>query len=142
MQSFANNPALKSHLETQVNFMTDLSQKSYDFVGKVTELNMNLARQISDDWVNLNRAMLQCSDPFQMTATAMSHLHPTAEHLRSYQQQLMGLLAGVQIYLTRSTESYLPEATRSARAMADETVRQASASASAAANPGAAHNPT
>jgi phasin family protein len=142
MQSFANNPALKSHLETQVNFLTELSQKAFDSVRKLTELNMHLSRQLMDDWINLNRAVLQCPDQFQMTAAAMNQLQPVAEHLRSYQQQLMGLLASAQIDLARSAETYVPETTRSARAMADETVRHASATASAAANPGAAHNPT
>jgi phasin family protein len=143
MQTYTNNPALRANLETQVNFMTELTQKTYDSVRKLSELNMQMAQQLIEDTMNINRSMMQCSDPFQMTSAAMNQIQPAAEHLRSYQQQVMGLLAGTQVDFTRSAESRMSEATRSASAMADEMVRHASSSASAAAESmGAAHNPT
>jgi phasin family protein len=143
MQTYANNPALRSHLETQVNFMTELTQKTYDSVRKLSELNMQLAQQMIEDTMNMGRSMMSCSDPFQMTSAAMNQIQPATEHLRSYQQQLMGVLAGVQTELTRTAESRMSEATRSASMMADEMVRNAAATAgSAAQNMGAAHNPT
>jgi hypothetical protein len=37
----------------------------------------------------------------------------------------MGLLSGAQVDLTRATESYLPEASRSASAIADDMARRA-----------------
>jgi hypothetical protein len=78
-----------------------------------------------------------------MTSAAMNQLQPATEHLRSYQQQLMGVLAGVQQELARSTESGISQASRSASALADDMVRNAAASASQASdNVGAAHNPT
>jgi phasin family protein len=110
---------------------------------KVSELNMHLAQQMIEDTMNMGRSMMSCSDPFQMTSAAMNQLQPATEHLRSYQQQLMGVLAGVQQELARSTESGISQASRSATALADDMVRNASASASKASdNVGAAHNPT
>lgn len=143
MQAYANNPALRSNLESQVNLMTELSQKTYDSVRKISELNMQLAQQLIEDTVNMSRSMMQCSDPYTMTSAAMSQIQPAAEHVRNYQQQLMGVLNGAQAELTRTAESRMSEATRNASAMADEMVRHAAATAnSAAANMGAAHNPT
>jgi phasin family protein len=139
MQSFANNPALKSHLENQLNFMTELSQKSLDAARQVAELNLQMVRQMSDTWLNLGRAVLQTSDPFQMSSATVSGIQQLAEQMRNYQQQLMGLLARTQADLTRSAQTNIPEASRSASAMANEMVRNAAASASAAAS---AHNPT
>jgi phasin family protein len=139
MQSFANNPALKSHLETQLNFMTELSQKTLDATRQVSELNLQVARQMIDAWLNLGRALLQAGDPFQMTQAAINGIQPAAEQLRSYQQQMMGLLARTQAELTRSAQDGIPAAGRSASAMADEMVRNAAASASAAAS---IHTPT
>jgi phasin family protein len=143
MQAYANNPALRSNLESQVNLMTELTQKTYDSVRKISELNMHLAQQLIEDTVNMSRSMMQCSDPFQMTSTAMNQIQPAAEHVRTWQQQLMGVLNGAQAEFTRSAESRMSEATRNASAMADEMVRHAAATAnSAASNMGAAHNPT
>lgn len=145
MQPLANNQALRNHMETQVNFLTELSQKSYDSVRKVGELNMHLAQQMIEDTMNMGRALMNCSDPFQVTSTAISQLQPATEHLRSYQQQLMTVLSGTQAELTRAAQNRLPEASRSASAVADEMVRNATAAGKAAANAadmGAAHNPT
>ena len=142
MPALSNNPALRSHLENQVNFFTDLTQKSYDSMRQLSELNMHLAQQMIEDSMNMGRSMMACSDPFQMTSTAVQQMQPATEHLRTYQQQLMGVLSGAQAQLQRSAEQAIPEASRSASAMADEMVRSAAASASAAADMGAAHNPT
>jgi len=149
MPAFANNPAMKSHLENQVTFMTELTQKTYDSIRKLSELNMHLAQQMIEDSMNMGRSMMSCSDPFQMTSTAMNQIQPATEHLRTYQQQLMGVLAGAQVELQKSAEAHIPEASRSASAIADEMVRgaasasaAASAAARSAAEAGAARNPT
>jgi phasin family protein len=139
MQSFANNPALKSHVETQLNLITELCQKSFDASRQVSELNLQMARQMIDAWINLSRSLLQTTDPAQMMSATVSGIQPIAEQLRTYQQQLMDLLARTQADLTRSAQSGIPEASRSASAMANEMVRNAAASASAAAS---AHTPT
>jgi phasin family protein len=139
MQSFANNPALKSHVETQLNAITELSQKSFDVSRQVSELNMQMARQMIDAWINLGRSLLQTTDPSQMMSATVNGIQPIAEQLRNYQQQLIGLLARTQADLSRSAQSSIPEASRSASVMADEMVRNAAASASAVAS---AHTPT
>lgn len=148
MPALAANPALKSHLENQVNFMTELTQKTCDSMRKLSELNMHLARQMMEDSMNMGRSMMSCSDPFQMTSTAMSQIQPATEHLRTWQQQLMGVLAGAQVEIQKSAEAHLPEASRSASAIADEMVRNAasataaaSAAARSAADAGTARNP-
>jgi phasin family protein len=148
--SIANNPALRSQVETQVNMMTELSHRTYDSVRKVSELNMQFTQQLIEDSMNLGRELMNCSDPFQMTSTAMSQMQPATEHLRTWQRQLMGVLSGVQADFGRVAETHIPEASRQASAVADEMVRNATAATHAAASAatraasdtGAAHNPT
>jgi phasin family protein len=125
MQAFQNTTALRSHMENQVNFFTELSHKSYDALRRVSEINLRLAQQLLQDSVDTGRAMLSCSDPFQMSATAMRQAEPVARHVRSYQKELLQVLTGAQSDLVRTTESRMPEASRSAAAMADEFARSA-----------------
>ena len=40
------SPALKSHLETQCNFATDLSRKLFDTTQQLSELNLRLAQDL------------------------------------------------------------------------------------------------
>jgi phasin family protein len=146
MQSFANNPAMRSNMETQVNFMTELSQKTYDSVRKLSEINLRLAQQLMEDSLNMSRELMSCTDPFQMASTAMKQMQPATQHLRNYQQQLMGVLAGAQVDLTRVAETHIPDASRAASAMADEMVRNVSPAggngSAGASTYGSAHNPT
>lgn len=137
MQSFAIHPALTSHLETQLDVMTELARKSIDATGLVAEFNLQTARQMIDAGTALGRALLHTSNPFELISATMRGIQPATEQLRNYQQQLMGLLTSTQVELARSAGSRIPEASRSARAMADQMVRNAAASASAA-----AHSPT
>ncbi|MES2296092.1 MAG: TIGR01841 family phasin [Pseudomonadota bacterium] len=126
MQSFATNPAMKSHMETQLGFLTELSNKLCDSARKISDLNVQLAQQIIEDCIGTGRQMVSAHDPVEFTTTAMSYVQPVAERWRHYQQQLLGVLAGTQVELTKTAETHIPEASRTAAAMADELVRKAS----------------
>lgn len=87
------NPALRAQFDAQVGYLATLSQRSCDLVARLSELNMQLARQTIDDMIDSGRQLAACSDPFQLGATAMHGWQPVGEHLRSYHQNLMGVLA-------------------------------------------------
>lgn len=131
MQPFANTPALQSHLESQVNFFTELAHRTYDSARKLSELNLRLTQQLIEDTVDTGRRMLTCGDPYQAAATAMRQMEPVAQHLRDYQRQLLGVLAGAQVDLTRAAETHIPEASRSAAAVAEEVARRTTEAAGA-----------
>lgn len=129
MQLLSDNPALRAHFESQVDFMNEFSQKACDTVRQLSEMHLKLARQMVEGSLHASREMLACSDPMQLTQAAMKQVPPATERLRTYQQHLLGALAGAQAEFTHSAEARLPEATRSASAMADEMMRHASAGA-------------
>jgi phasin family protein len=87
------NPALRAQFDAQVGYLATLSQRGCDLVARLSELNMQLARQTIDDVIDTGRQLAACSDPFQLGATAMHGWQPVGEHLRNYQQNLMGVLA-------------------------------------------------
>ena len=124
MQSLANNPALRSHVETQVNFFTELAHRGFDSARTLSELNLWLGQRLLEESVNTGRQMLACSDPYQMSMLALRQAGPLAQHLRAYQQQLMALVAGAQAGLTQAAEAHIPEAGRSAAAIADDMARR------------------
>ena len=84
MPSYSRTPAMQSHLETQINFMTELTRKSYDAIRKLSELNLQLAQQLMEDSTNAGRQMMSSRDPFQMSSVAFTQLQPITEHLRSF----------------------------------------------------------
>lgn len=131
MPNYTDNPAMRSQIESQSRFVNDLSQKSYEAMRKVGELNMKISQQLLEDSMNMSREMMSCADPFQIISTVMKQLQPVSQHLRTYQQELLGAISGVQVNLTRSAEQHLPQAGRSASAMADDLARNAKVSSMA-----------
>lgn len=90
------HPAMRAGFDAQVGYLATLSQRGCDLLARVSELNMQLARQTIDDVIDTGRQMASCSDPFQLGAAAMHGWQPVGEHLRSYQQNLVGVLADAQ----------------------------------------------
>jgi phasin family protein len=127
MQPLSDNPALRAHLESQVEFTNQLLHKTIETVRQLSEINLKLSRQILEGSVHASREILACTDPMQMSQVAMKQLQPHAERLRAWQQHVVAVLAGVQADLTHAAEATFPEASRSASAVADEMVRRANA---------------
>ena len=124
MPTFANNPTLRSHFDTQVNFFTELAQRSVDSARQLSELNLRLAQQLMDESIATSRQMLSSPDPLQAGNVALRGMEPVARHLRQYQQQLVSLLSGAQVALTHTAETHIPEAGRSVAALADDMARR------------------
>lgn len=142
MQSLANNPALRSNFETQVNFFTELAHRGFDVSRTLSELNLRLGQQLMEDAIDTSRQMLACSDPYQMGALAIKRIEPFTQRLRAYQQQLVALVAGAQAGLTHAAEAHIPAAGRSAAALAEDLARRSLEAGSAfAATQGAPGEP-
>ncbi len=129
MQFLSDNPALRAHLESQVDFMNQFTQKAYDTLREVSEMNLKLARQMVEGSMHASHEMLNCTDPMQLTQAAVKQVQPATERLRSYQQHLLTVMAGAQAAFAHAAEARIPEATRSASAIADEMARHAGAAA-------------
>jgi phasin family protein len=119
MPSFPTNPLIRSGLDAQVDFLTELTRRSYDAMRKLSELNLRFAQQVMQDLADTSRNILSCSDPLHMPAAAAKSAQPVSEHLRDYQRQLFSFLSGIQLELTRSAETFAPQASGYATAMAD-----------------------
>ncbi|WLI90482.1 TIGR01841 family phasin [Massilia sp. R2A-15] len=127
MQFLSDNPALRSHLESQVDFINEFSQKAFDTARQLNEMNLKLARQTIEGSLHASRELLGCTDPVQYSQAAMKQLQPATERIRSWQEHLLRVLAGAQADFTHAAEARIPEASRSAGAVADELVRHAAA---------------
>ena len=129
MQFLSDNPALRAHLESQVDFMNQFTQKAVDTLREVSEMNLKLARQTVEGTIHASHEMLNCTDPMQLTQAAIKQVPPATERLRSYQQHLLTVLSGAQAAFAQAAQTRIPEATRSASAIADEIARHAGADA-------------
>ncbi len=123
MPSHSSHSAMRSGLDAQVNFVTELTRRTYDSVRKLSELNLHFAQLLMQDSVAATRQVLACSDPLQMASTMANAAQPVADHVRSYQQQLVGMLTGAQVDMTRQAEALMPQARSYTAAMVQSLAR-------------------
>jgi phasin family protein len=126
MQSFSDNPALRAHLESQIDSIHEFNLKMFDMLREMSEMNLRLARQIIEGSLHVSREMLGATAPAQFAQVAMKQVEPATERWRAYQQHMMSAFAGVQADLAQAAQAKMPEASRSASAAAEEMVRRAS----------------
>ena len=118
------SPALKSHLEAQCNFATELSRKLFDTAQQLSELHLRLAQDLLQEWSSASQQLLCARDTGEFISLAATRLQPGSRQLQQYQQQLGNLVASANAEMNRAAESHLPEASRTAVAFADEVVRK------------------
>jgi Phasin protein len=111
------SPALKSHLQAQLDFAADLSRKIVDTAQQVSELNLRAAQEMFDEFNKTSEQMLAARDPGEYFSLTLSQL-------QRYQQQLSHLVAYAHVEMNRTAETHIPETSRTAAAFADEVVRK------------------
>lgn len=86
------SPALHAGFDAQATYLATLAQRSVELLARVSELNLQLARQALESTLETGRQMAACTDPLQLGSIAMHGLQPAGEHVRHYQEGLLGLL--------------------------------------------------
>ncbi|WP_242404464.1 phasin family protein [Janthinobacterium agaricidamnosum] len=114
-------------MEVQLSFITDLSRKMYDTMQRVSALNLRLAQDLVDTANHTSQQMMTAKDLNEFASAATTQLHPASEKLRQYQQQMAKLMADSNVEISKTAETHISQASRSAAAVADEIVRSASA---------------
>jgi phasin family protein len=117
-------PALKSHLDTQFSFMTDLSNKMFEGVQRLGQLNVQVAQTMMEETINGAHQLAQTTSPTEFLSIVTSQVQPAAEKIRAYEQHVRAISAGVHVELSKTAERHVPETTRTAAAVAEEVVRR------------------
>lgn len=125
-------PALRSHCDALVTYSTDVSQHLLDTLHQVSELNVRLARDMLGDVGQICQRTLAGGNAAELGTALGSKLNLANGPLRDYQRQLADTMAHACDDLARATETHLPKLSRSATAMAEDTLRRASEQAARA----------
>lgn len=100
MPSYTPQAAVQSYLDAQIGYAADLTHTSCETARRLSDLNLQLTRDLFDDLYLAGRQMLG-SSPLQYPAMLASQVKPLSQRLRSYQQQLAGLFGGGQFDVPR-----------------------------------------
>lgn len=120
------SPAFKSHLQTQVNFFADFSQKMIDGMQKLSALNIQVAKTVLDESASNTKALLSSKDQHDAIAVLSSQTQPSLEKVRAYRQHVQRIVSDTQADVAKSVEAYVPEATRTTQEVVQIIAKRAS----------------
>ncbi|KAF3996192.1 phasin family protein [Glaciimonas immobilis] len=115
---------MKSHLEAQFSFLTDLSKKMFDGLQQVSQLNVQVAETLMQESIDNMHQLIEAKSSTDALSIAASQAQPAAEKVRAYQQHLTNIGAGVRVELSKTAEQHVSETSRTAAALADEIARR------------------
>lgn len=120
------SPALKAQFDAQMSFAIELSQKMFDGMQKVQELNMQAMNALLKESIANTQQMLATVNRSEKPATLDVPTPPVAEKIRAYQQHLQNILSETQADVARTIESHVPETVRAAEVVVSEVVQKVS----------------
>jgi phasin family protein len=124
--SQAVTPAVRTHVNAQVNFLNDISKSAYKSLQDLVNLNIQLTQTLLEESNLASQELLTATRQSDIVSATAARAQPTAEKLRSFQQHISRVAADSQVELARVTEQHVQETSRTAKALADEVSRVAS----------------
>jgi phasin family protein len=119
-------PAVRSHLDSQISFINDMSKSLFRSFQQLCDLNIQLTQTLLEETTLAGQQLLTAERAPEVLGAAASRAQPATDKLRAYQQQIARVAADAQVELARVTEQHVQETARTARALADEVARIAS----------------
>ncbi|MYM37093.1 TIGR01841 family phasin [Duganella sp. FT94W] len=122
------SPAVRTHIETLLGFYVDLSQRMFEAAQSLTELNLQLGRDLLAETGANTQRLLSSRDAGQLGANVAAQLRPGGSHaLLTYQRRVAEVLSRCQASVSQSAAKHMPAVRRSANAMAEDMAHEAAA---------------
>jgi phasin family protein len=105
----------------------DLSQKAFEGVEKVVELNLQVAKTSLEEASEHAKAVLAVKDAQELLALQASLLQPSAEKAAAYGRHLYDIASSTSAEVSKLAESQVSEAQKKFAAVVDNAVKNAPA---------------
>jgi phasin family protein len=119
--------ASKSNLEAQIALFTNLSNKAFEGVEKIIDLNMNVAKASLEESTAAASKLFAAKDPQEFFALTAAQAQPSAEKAIAYGRHLAGITTAASADFTKAAESQIAESQAKIVALIDELSKNAPA---------------
>lgn len=124
-EQFSN--VAKANFEAQLSLLTNLTNKTFESVEKVVDLNLNVVKASLEDSSTAARQLLEAKDPQEFFSLTAAQAQPTAAKALAYGRHLAGIATSAQAEFTRAAEEQIAEAGRKVSALVDDVSKNAPA---------------
>jgi phasin family protein len=115
--------AQKSNVET----LFDLTNKAFEGVEKLVELNLQVAKASMGEVAETTKAALSVKDAQELLTLQAGLLQPTAEKAAAYSRHLYDIVAATNAEVTKLAESQVADLQKSFAGLVDSAVKNAPA---------------
>jgi len=119
--------ATKANFEAQVALLTTLSNKMFEGVEKVVDLNLNVAKASLEESNAAARQLLAAKDLQEVFSLTASQVQPTAEKAIAYGRHLANIASSTSAEFTKVAEEQIAESNRKVVSLIDEVSKNAPA---------------
>lgn len=119
--------ASKVNFEAQLALMTALTNKTFESVEKMIDLNLNVAKASLEESNAAAKQLLTAKDPQEWMSLAAAQAQPNAEKALAYGRHLASIASGVQAEFSKAAEAQIAETSRKVLELVEEVTKNAPA---------------
>ena len=124
-EHFSN--ATKANFEAQIALLTELTNKTFESVEKIVDLNINAVKSTLEESSVTAKQLLAAKDPQEFFSLSAAQAQPTAEKALAYSRHLASIASSAQTEFTKAAETQIAENSRKVVALIDEVTKHAPA---------------
>lgn len=115
--------ATKTNFEAQVAMLTSLTDKAFESVEKVVDLNMNAAKASLEESMVAAKQLISAKDPQEFFSLTTAQTRPTTEKALAYSHHLANIASNAQAEFTKLAEAQIAETNREVLSLIKEVTK-------------------
>lgn len=119
--------ASKAGIEAQLALLSNLTNKTFESMEKVVELNLDVAKSSLEESSAAARQLLAAKDPQEWLSVAAAQAQPNAEKAMAYGRNLASIASGVHAEFSKAAEAQIAETSRKMLELVEEVTKNAPA---------------
>lgn len=119
--------AAKANFEAQIALITALTNKAFESVEKLVDLNINAAKSSIEESNSAAKQLLSAKDPQEFFSLSAAQAQPTAEKALAYGRHVASIASSAQAEFTKAAEEQVAEANRKVLALIEDVSKNAPA---------------
>jgi phasin family protein len=119
--------ASKANIEANLALLSTLTNKTFESVGKIADLNMAAAKTSFEESNAAAKQLFAAKDVQEWFSLSTAYAQPATEKVQAYVRHLASIASEVQAEFTKAAETQIAETSRKALELVEELTKNAPA---------------
>lgn len=124
-EQFSN--VAKANFDAQIDMLAALTNKAFESVEKVVDLNMSIVKASMEDSASAAKQLLSAKNPQEFLNVTSAQIQPTAQKAIAYGRHLVGIASSAQAEFSKAADEQIAETNRKVITLVDDVAKNAPA---------------